>query len=619
MIRQPLHKQLPLYHKIDKKQDEYTLCGFDIETKGLGGDFIIGGFYTEQGDFFTFTTMQDCFDFMILNPGYRYLAHNAAGYEFSYLYTHIVDYFKEHPDIDIQTTIQGDSRIVQFLITKPIEGKKKKRQTLLDIRDSYALFNASLSDVAKSFCPELPKGEPPWNKAHDNFDPSSTIWVEYLKRDCEIPVMAYRKHANTIWELFHCNLGVTAGSTAIRAFKTTIHEGHVYYRVTHKVEAFFRKAYYGAIVLPGHEVGNWGKTASVDVNAAYGYQMGIHEYGVGTPIHTMKYKEGYLGIYECDVNVPTSVFAHLGFNPIPKRTNKGLLWPTGTFRTHITSIEIEYARAKGIGISVLEGYYFTKTEPVFKEFIDTCQKLELMNNGQYKPSTKLLRNTAYGKFGSKSEHNAILFSHERITNKADDPCRIKPAMNEKTGQFIDNVYIKENEVVEADYIMPAWAAFITAWQRLYMFGFVEEAYKRGAKNVYVDTDSLKADYDVIIGMINDGILPMGNTYGQFKLEETAEECIVLAPKVLYMNGNNGETLKAKGMPYRILQKQLYMQALKNIRPQLEYDSVQNAMSLIKKGGGKIGIKRKRSITDLKHSYAWRLVDEKYIVPFSYVT
>jgi hypothetical protein len=599
-----------LKRQVPKKQDEFVICAFDMETRGLGGEFIICAFWAEDGTRYVAYTLSDAFTWMVEHPQYRYLAHNASGYEFAYLYPYIHEYFEAEPEVEIKPTIQGDSRIVQFILLR--DGK-----TWMDMRDTLCLFNASLASVANSFAPEIPKGEPPWNKNHDNFDPSQQLWMDYLWRDCEIILIAYRKLATIIWDQFHTNLGVTAGSTAMRAFKTCIGstkdgKSLSYPRLHPDQEKFMREGYYGAAVFPGHQVGNWGRVAGVDVNGAYAFQMGTHSFPVRAPFKTGEYQPGFLGMYRVLATVPESVYRTIGFNPIPRRTANGLVWSSGTFEAVLSSIELDYAIKVGCTFEVIEGYYWTKGEPVFKDFVEKCQALEVKDNGIYKPAIKLLRNSAYGKFGSKTTHTSVLFS-----TTIPQGSNYIPMTNEVTGELIPDVYIGE-ESTDADYIMPHWAAFITAWERVYLFEIMEEAYKRGAHNLYCDTDSIKGDAHIILQMVEDGTIPVGKEYGKFKVEEICDEFILIGPKTYYgRDGDGKEIKKAKGVPKQLLKRGVYIDALENNRKQMIFDSVQSVMRLIKQNGGTLPLKRKRTLTDITNSSAWEINEHGEIYPFGY--
>lgn len=633
----PMHRQV----YSEKSLKCPLVAGFDFETDGLGGPFLGGSIWTVDGQTSLFTSLAELFDWMLSHPQYLYLAHNAVGYEFAYLAPLVYNLFSNRDDVDISTVVQGDTRLVQFRIEfvdtpeqqEPGQsrgrGRPKSRpaKKLIVLQDTLCLFSMSLAKVAEAFTPELPKLKVIdfEKEAWDIHNPSH---VEYVIRDSQIVALAYVRHWQSIVDVFGVPLGVTAGSTALKAFKACIPGGHVYYRVRTEVEEFLRKCYYGGLVLPGHMIGEWGPTGAVDVNGAYAFQMLEHEYPVGMPSLTHLYIHRHLGFYHVIATVPPKVFDTFGFNPVPCRTDRGLCWPTGTFATFITSPEIEYAQEKGCTFEIIEGYVFTRTEPVFRDFIEKCQELELTNGGVYKPSIKQIRNSAYGKFGAKEEHTAIKFSRETLY----EANGYIPIADEVGGGFIPYLYTYQ-EKSDADYMMPHWAAMVTAYERLYLMRFMEEAYKRGARNVYCDTDSIKCDVGVIVGMVGDGFIPIGNRYGQFKVEETCQSFLMLGGKCFYGVTDNPEKplVKAKGIPKRIskksilkehgerqfLDEEFYVKALQGDREELYFINVKSVMSIIKERSSVRPIERKRRITDLNNSYAWTLAQDGRIYPRGY--
>lgn len=368
-----------------------------------------------------------------------------------------------------------------------------------------------------------------------------------------------------------------------------------------------------------------GKIGCVDVNGAYAFQMKKHMYPVGSPVATHSYNPNTIGFYQVEATVPPDVYDTLGFNPVPCRTDYGLCWPSGTFETFITTPEIEYARKKGCTIDVICGYEFYRLEPLFEGFVDKCQEMELADDGAKKPSIKQIRNSGYGKFGSKQVHKTVVYSKEPVIG-------MYPMINEITGKVIEGVYTGDEEQT-AEYMMPHWAALITAYERLYIMQFMEEAYKRGAHNVYCDTDSIKCDFDVIISMVSDGVIPIGKLYGEFKLEETCNSFIMLGSKCFYGDTDNPDhpLKKAKGLPNDIVNKDTYLDALEAFKKDVpkgkkgkkdaeergkEFYSVKSVMSIIKENSRVAPVKRKRRITDIRNSFAWQYADGK-IYPKGY--
>lgn len=637
MLNQPRrNRKLPLHREVPdpKKLELPPLAALDIETKGLGGDFIVGAIWTSDGKRDYLYSLAECLDYMLAHPDYLYLSHNGAGYEFAYLAPLIHDYFINHPGVDVDTLLQGDSRIVQIRLSfQPEEtdaergrGKPAKRKTVV-LQDTLCLFSASLAETAKAFCPELPKLKGNINFEKEEFNPHNPVHMAYLDRDCEIVLVAYARLAADVAAIFGSKLGITAGSTALRAFKTTIPEGHCYYRVNKKAEAFIRKCYYGGLVLPGKLVGHLGAVAGVDINGAYAARQREHKYTVGNPYRSNSYSTTELGFYYVRATVPDHIYHTVGFNPVPHRDDKkGLSWPSGVFMTYMSTPEIEFARECDCTIEVIYGYVFPRSEYIFQAFIDKCQEYELKDNGKYKPTVKRIRNAGYGKFGAKDTHKVVKYSETIIPGA-------KPIMNEKNGEIIEGLYVYQEEQ-EAEYMLPHWAALVTAYERVELMRYVREAYKRGATSVYCDTDSLKADAPVILAMLEDGTIPVHKRYGGFKLEEITRDFIVLGSKCYYgkydeeqmnlhhipipQNDDTNEKIieffKAKGIPKKKLKRSVYEDALRGHLEPIQFDSVKSTLSIIKEGKKVELLAPKRTITNIRHSYAWQVDDRGKITP-----
>lgn len=638
-------KQLPLARREfgSRALKIPTVCGFDIETEGLGGPFILGTWYVNEEENGFFYSLDSFVDFILEHPAYRYLAHNAKGYEFAYFLPYLYRRFLFEDNIDILPTIQGENSIIQIRIIVHTyktnrKGVKKDKKTVIDLRDTLCLFNNSLEGVANAFCPDIPKlvGTIDWEK--ETFNPDNPTHRVYAMRDSEIVVKAYYKAAEQQLELFNSPLGLTAGATAMNAFMTTIPENKCYWRLKPEVDAFVRKCYYGGLVLPGHKVGKWGPTGSVDVNGAFAYQMRTHSFPVGTPSGTWEYVPGKTGFYRVIATVPEHLFYTLGFNPVPCRTKEGLCWPSGRFETYLSSYEIDYASAKGCTFEVICGYFWSRKERIFDTFIDKCQEYELRDGGIYKPLSKLERNALYGKFATKELHNTIEYSH---TLPEDNPKNLIPLTNSETGEIIDGVYVGQ-EISSSPYMLPHWGALITAWQRVYLMGFIEEMYKRGASSVYCDTDSIKCELHIVLEAISDGCIPIGNNYGAFKFEDVCREFTVLGGKcylgVLSEPDKKGGYLvvKAKGVPTSRLKpvaERVYEEALLALRrPQtrgkakkqetlnrgIRFEGVKSAMSIIKENSTVRPEVHYRTITDIRNSWAWSVDEYDNIKPRVFV-
>lgn len=634
----PQSRNKPLFREVPKPEHLKIpkIAAFDIETSGLGGDFLAGAIWTSEGERLHFSTLDGCFQYIINHPEYLYLSHNGAGYEFAYLAPLIHEWFTTQRDCVVDTLVQGNNRIIQFRLTyspqpeneRPAKrGRPRTRKQTVILQDTLCLFGMSLDNVAKAFCPELPKLKGAINfDAGEIFDPSNELHMAYLDRDCRIVLLAYSRLAENIAHVFGSKIGVTAGSTALRAFKTTIPEGHCYYRVREEVDTFIRHCYYGGLVLPGRILGHCGNIAGVDINGAYAYQMATHAFPVGNAFQSPVECDNCIGFYYVRAVVPSTVWDTVGFNPVPHRDGKrGLSWPTGDFHTYMCTPEIEFARECGCTIEVIDGYVFPRQEYVFKDFVEKCQEMELADGGIYKPTIKLVRNAAYGKFGAKTSHKVIKYSNEIIEG-------MEPLLDESGHEIEGLLVYEENQT--AEYMLPHWAALVTAYERVYLMRFVKEAYERGAQTVYCDTDSIKTEYRVLSTMLEDEIIPVHKKYGGFKLEEVCDIFIVLGPKCYYghlderLMEENGinikideenrqkilDFFKAKGIPKKKLDKRVYEHAIIGSFDDVPFESVKSTMSIMKEGSRVKGLKPTRKITNIHHSYAWEPDGEGHIKP-----
>lgn len=595
----------------DKVQKLSTrpVCAFDFETDGLGGEFIVAGYYTVVNGVSYYQvvyTLNDALNLMLNRPEYLYIAHNAGGYEINYLLDSIQRHYRNRDDVSIDVQLQGDDNVIQVRITT---GKKT-----VTIRDTLCLFNMSLEQTAQAFAPELPKLQViDFDK--ERFDINNSSHMAYLKRDCETLYTSYIRLRKLVYDRFQVSLPTTSGGLSMAVFRSLIPDETCYFRNRKPVEDFIRKCYYGGATFPGRKVGKIDvPITSLDIHAAYAYQQKRHKYPINQPFYTTTYHPGKDGFYRVVVAVSPGFYEDHGYVPVPYRSQMGLLWPVGRYETHLSSVDIDYARSVGIEVEVVEGYVFRHSEDVFSKFIELCEELEHEQDGVYKALAKMLRLTLYGKFGMKRYRKKYIYTHD-IMPYIKQGMELWPILDVKTGkQMIEGGYYVLEEADE-EYMLPAWAALIAAYERTYLFGFIHEAYSRGATTVYCDTDSIKTDTRVVESMIDDGVISIGREYGQWKHEGTSHDFVVIGPKVYYGHFSGVEVKRAKGIPKRKLTQEMYEQYLSGVNKPVHYESL-STVSRIKQHGMPIQIVRARSLSDLAHSQAWNVDREGNITPVS---
>lgn len=404
------------------------------------------------------------------------------------------------------------------------------------IRDTYALMPKTLDELqglARYDLTPLPEGE---------FNPFDTGHVKALQSRAWVMLFAYRHFVSTMRSTFGITPAGTIGSTAIRAYQTTIPDGHLHYRQRAEVEDMGRAANFGGMTFQ-RTTRTIPDVTKVDVNAMYAHAM---RSGVPTrsPAHTEVEMPEYPGIYECQVYPPERL--PLYFIPYRDPDTFRTDYPRTPFLTTLCSHTIELARSLGYRIECIDGFVFEGIDHIFDEFVNRCEKLEL----EYKERgagvvIKMLRNALYGKFGQGQ-----FAKNYHLTSDPQD--EYTPVMTYE-GQYIDNLYYTEVEISRS-HMFPHWASWITATARNMM---VRTIYALGPRSVYYgDTDSLVVNDTTLRTAMDRGIINIGTHYGEWKIEAEYSRFRALAPKryVGYTHKGIGYMVDIRhaGIPARVL-------------------------------------------------------------------
>src|SRR5690606_11345375 len=339
------------------------------------------------------------------------------------------------------------------------------------IQDTYALFAAPLRALS------VFAGE----EKHDIglaedviFDPSNPEHVEYLKADVRILYQAYRAYHRVLHQTFGINPRLTAGGCAIAAMSRCL--PCPIYRQREPGQEFVRRAYFGGLTLLRSRVSHR-EAAQWDARGMYAWAM-KQPLPIGRAFYTREEHPDLLGIYKVGVRAPEDI----PFTFVPYRLREGgVAWPTGQCVTYLPSVTTSYAGTLGYEIDVLEGYVFPGYDYPLRTFIERCEELELENKGNaLGAAIKILRNSGYGKFAQKKQHNKLIF------NPA-PPDGAMPIFDLQTGLNIASAYVI-TEAKELEFGFIEGAAFIAAYAR---FNLARAVYQAGPENVVLgDTDSL---------------------------------------------------------------------------------------------------------------------------------
>lgn len=553
----------------------------------------------EDGTFSEPAKFADLNEFVnwVLEDDYRsrkvlWFAHNAE-YDWRYLIPHFNEYLV---DYDIIPCPRGINKFYELKFTR----KGQPRSVVLKMRDSLAVFPMSLDEFAKKFSTKqkldigLKKGTV--------FDPDNPQHVEYAVRDVEALLESICKFDELIYESFGIHLKGTIASTAYNAWLRTIPEGHAYPQIaSRKVEDFMRKCYYGGIVHIRDINTYFPAVRTFDINSSYPNCMQKHGVPFGRPIDTDTYKEDCIGFYRCKVS--NADRPDRSFYFIPYRSDdktKGTTWARGEFETYITSIEIEEGRRMGYEIEVIEGFYFDEAEFPFEDYVSICKRLRKENKGQaLEVVAKLMQNSLYGKFGTSRDGQVYTVCAEI----PDEDSGWRVVVDNDTGDIAEYFYCKDEER-DAPYMLPHWAAWITACARMELLNVQVIA---GNENfIYADTDSVTILPIGVDRLYKAGLV--GNDYGQIKDEGEKRDYVVFGPKAYswYNEGADVPSVKMKGIPKSALTAEIAIDIHKGKMPSVNYHTSYGLLAAMKRG--KLGIDTHRKPTNCANLQSWEIDD-----------
>ena len=593
-----------LYRTIPKRQPKSYVV-LDIETDGLGGDFICAAiaYKDEAGQlqWELFERMEDVFDKMTSHWGRRYdwYAHNGMGYDYKYFLSIKEHVFRKNWNLDV---LSSGSQDIGLKIT---QGHKT-----INLKDFYRIAPAKLETLTQKLDVRHKKLSGSINWATTRFNPENSKHLRYLQHDV-FGLYEVIEKFTAIWDsYFGTPLGWTTPSSAMKAWKATIPEGHVYFRHRPEVRDFIREGYYGGMVRVhiNRATKRWlkrqgAKILGWDVNSMYPAMMkeGVP---VGTPIYTTQYLPEKPGFYRIKATVPQNTH----YTILPLRDKEGTKFPTGEFETTATNLEINFARQLGHTVEVIEGYYFEKTEQIFNEFIGICESIR--HNPDYKGTAieyiaKLAQNSLYGKFGAKESGIHLRIQDSDWADVHEDSAMWTPYTDPQTGLPVEDVYEQDVEIDEP-YLHPEWAAWITAKARIHLSQVAEPAARMG-NLVYTDTDSVKiiikpGDADVYVD--EDPL-----RYGAWKREVEADEWQCAGPKTYMFHEPKKKhpyTIHAKGIPTKLVHVDDIRQAAMGRTMSVKYTQLSSFSALTKKGRMIAPIETTRTITTPGRVLGWRL-------------
>ena len=421
---------------------------------------------------------------------------------------------------------------------------KDSKNNTLELRDSLHLLPMSLDKLGKSFLnrPKLP------------IDPVFTISrikseknyiIKYLLRDIEILDSVIRMYNSIIYKEFGINSYncLTATSLSYKIYKAK-------YLFDNKIEIpdtvydnFIRKAYYGGrceAYIPKNYNGQ--PVYHYDFNSHYPYSMknliptsivGWVRPSVSSPIDAFT-------VYDVVVDVPS---VNLPVLPYRNPRTKVLTFPTGTFRTFVNGVELNYAVTLGYAkvVKVHRSLKLGNPKKLFDEFITDQWNKRLEAKKVKDPREKIYKlnmNSLYGRFAMiNSKMNSIIVKTDSEQEK-DIYNRPGFYASYEIGEYtvcnFNTPLVGSKPVESASYV----SSWITSYARMSLHAKMVAIELHNGYVYYCDTDSIACNLKI----------PSSNDLGRLKIESIYQRSYFLAPKMYGgLKFDGSVVLKGKGI------------------------------------------------------------------------
>ena len=229
----------------------------------------------------------------------------------------------------------------------------------------------------------------------------------------------------------------------------------------------------------------------------------------------------------CDVDIETDEACY------PYKDSSPLLFPTGRFRTVLTSPELSHALTSD-HIRAIHQAALYDSAPIFRSYVTEIAGLrqEAIDGGDTFAAwtLKFLLNALYGKFGQRGRKSKTVATTDDLSVKTWDEIDGETGQHfrmRQLGGIIEQHWVEG----ESQYSHPAIAAHVTGYARLYLWDLIHRA---DLSNVlYCDTDSVlvtQAGYDRLQPLTQRVGL------GSLHLDNTVERATIHAPKDYVLDG-----------------------------------------------------------------------------------
>jgi len=507
------------------------IFGFDIETYGEFNQFYCASFWNEKSYLRSFhLTKEDTIKQLFLNrfKG-SYIACTNLGFDFFGLlfgskYLQKFQFIQVQSKLITATTYLKDGEF--YLKRRP----NSKKLTFIDTMN-YATLSlkdlGELININKMYKP-LFLGRKPSN------DTQKMELLVYNMNDSKVSAEGLKFLLEAFIEL-GSSVKPTIASTSMSLFRNKyLDKDYFRHDTTELLEIF--EGYYG------------GRTESFarglikdynyyDVNSLYPSVMEENVFPDPnskriTYKNTDFYINNYTGMSKIDIFCPIDMQIPL----LPVRNEGKLIFPTGNLTGWYCHVEIKRAIDLGYTLKkVHKTYYYKETCSPFKKFVNDLYNKRLYYKSINSPMEyvcKILLNSLYGKFAQKfMDKDKYISAEEMNLDKLSDYRKPDPV-----GDFFRVTEDREPSC----FCIPIWSAYVTSYARIKLHNYLKIS-----DPVYCDTDSI----------ITRKRFKNSKELGELKLEYTIKKGIIIKPKMYYIEYDNKNVCKIKGVGRRLCGKE----------------------------------------------------------------
>jgi DNA polymerase elongation subunit (family B) len=312
----------------------------------------------------------------------------------------------------------------------------------IQILDSLLLIPYSLENACNYFNKKYFKISYTFELLNeDNYREKKNDLIQYLKNDLFCLEELYYNFLNKIKEIFNVNNinSLTLTSIVHKEFLKRFNTIYKFENLTENQDYFIRESYIGGIVDIYKPFGK--RIVELDVNSMYPSVMCSNKFGIGKPIYTKNIKdiktfcEQYIGFIKCNVKS----IKNMRYPTLAIKHNDKIIQPLGEFSGIFYTKEIlNCIIHKEYDFKPIEGYYFIKSDYIFKSFIQELYEIRLKAKNNKDLGLEILTKkclvSLYGRFGIKLDDDIInLYEYQYINqinnikyiNEYDNYCLVK--------------------------------------------------------------------------------------------------------------------------------------------------------------------------------------------------